>query len=132
MSKHDLENMIFNLEERKYLKKVEFTQKAVIEVLGYLKELQKLKEEVADAEEHIDNLELQLREQYQLVDEKDEEIELLEKALKLACAKLLSIYCSDYCGETSNCEKINCEYAKRSSQYFFKTKAKEIINESKS
>ena len=51
----------------------------------------------------------------------------LEKTLELACAKLLSIYCSDYCGETSNCEKINCEYAKRSGPDFFKTKAKEMM-----
>lgn len=39
MSNHDLENMIFNLEERKDLKKVELTQKAVVEVLGYLYQL---------------------------------------------------------------------------------------------
>ena len=48
MSKHDLENMIFNLETRKDLKKVEFTQKAVIEVLGYLKQL-------ADIEDNLEN-----------------------------------------------------------------------------
>lgn len=56
------------------------------------------------------------------------ELALTKKALELACTKLLSIYCSDYCGETSNCEKINCEYKKRSSPDFFKTKAKEMIN----
>lgn len=38
-------------------------------------EVNKLKQQLADAEEHIDALELQLREQYQLVDEKDKEIE---------------------------------------------------------
>lgn len=50
MSKHDLENMIFNLEERKDLKKVEFTQKAVIEVLGYLKELKGIETKLAGSE----------------------------------------------------------------------------------
>lgn len=52
------------------------------------KQISDLETELADAEEHIDNLELQLREQYQLVDEKDEEIALLEKALELACEKI--------------------------------------------
>lgn len=41
-------------------------------------------EEFKDAEEHIDNLELQLREQYQLVDKKDNEIEKLQGKLKRA------------------------------------------------
>lgn len=50
MSKHDLENMIFNLEERKDLKKVEFTQKAVIEILGYLKQLADLEAKLAESE----------------------------------------------------------------------------------
>ena len=56
-----------------------------------------------------------------------EKIAVLEKALKLACAKLLSIYCSNYCGETSNCEKIVCEYQTCSSPDYFKTKAKEEL-----
>lgn len=38
-------------------------------------EVNKLKQQLADAEDHIDALEIQLREQYQLVDEKDKEIE---------------------------------------------------------
>jgi hypothetical protein len=47
--------MIFNLEERKDLKKVEFTQKAVIEVLGYLKQLaEKEKERHEEWETGID------------------------------------------------------------------------------
>lgn len=39
MNQHDLDNMIFNLEQRKKLKKVEVSQKGVIELLSYLKEL---------------------------------------------------------------------------------------------
>lgn len=39
--------------------------------------------ELKDAEEHIDNLELQLREQYQLVDEKDNEIKVLKEETKM-------------------------------------------------
>ena len=66
-------------------------------------------------------------EQREDIKELKKQISDLEKALKLVCAKLLSIYCSDYCGETSNCEKIDCEYAKRSSPDFFKTKAKEMM-----
>ena len=60
-------------------------------------------------------------------DKLKKELSISNKALKLACAKLLSIYCSNYCGETSNCEKINCEYEKRSSPDFFKTKAEESM-----
>ena len=41
-----------------------------------------LKQQLEDAEEHIDNLELQLREQYQIVDEKDEQLAEKEKLLK--------------------------------------------------
>lgn len=61
------------------------------------------------------------------IEDLENKVEILEKALELACVKLLSIYCSDYCGETSNCEKINCEYAKKSSPEYFKTKAREIM-----
>lgn len=48
---------------------------------GFL-ENQKLKQQLADAEEHIDNLEVQLREQYQLVDEKDKQIKKLNKRIE--------------------------------------------------
>ena len=41
-----------------------------------------LKQQLEDAEEHIDNLELQLREQYQLVDKKDEQLAEKNKQLK--------------------------------------------------
>ena len=46
------------------------------------KENTELKQQLEDAEEHIDNLELQLREQYQLVDEKDEQLAKKEKMLE--------------------------------------------------
>lgn len=39
MNKHDLDNMIFNLENRKNLQRVEFTKDAVREVLDYLRTL---------------------------------------------------------------------------------------------
>ena len=51
MNKHDLENMIFQIEERKGLKKVQFTQKAIAEVLGYLKEFQSLISKFEDKEQ---------------------------------------------------------------------------------
>ena len=45
-------------------------------------ENQQLKQQLADAEEHIDALELQLREQYELVDEKDEQLAEKEKEIE--------------------------------------------------
>ena len=41
-----------------------------------------LKQQLEDAEEHIDNLELQLREQYQLVDKKDEQLAEKEQEIE--------------------------------------------------
>ena len=41
-----------------------------------------LQKQLEDAEEHIDNLELQLREQYQIVDEKDQQLVEKEKMLE--------------------------------------------------
>jgi hypothetical protein len=41
---HDLNNMIFELKERKYLRKIEFTKSATIEILSYLEELQKVRD----------------------------------------------------------------------------------------
>lgn len=50
--------------------KVQYT-----EVMNRLNDdIDQLKQQLADAEDHIDALEIQLREQYQLVDEKDKEI----------------------------------------------------------
>ena len=52
---------------------------------NYIKKLaeenQQLKQQLAEAEEHIDNLELQLREQYQIVDEKDQQLLDLPKKI---------------------------------------------------
>ena len=62
MDKHFLDNMIFNLEERKDLKEVRFTQKAVIEVLGYLKELSKIKSEEQEEDRSVADLEAKLAE----------------------------------------------------------------------
>lgn len=81
-----------------------------------------LETEIADAEEHIDNLELQLREQYQLVDEKDEEIALLKKEFELACEELW------YMSHWRNTKEEVMQHYKE----YFESKAKEIINESKS
>lgn len=85
----------------------------------YGKEISKLKEQLADAEEHIDNLELQLREQYQLVDEKDEELELTENALELTCEDL---WCMSVWGNTK--EEVVKDYMEH-----FKTKAKDVKSE---
>ena len=48
MDKHALGNMIYNLENRKNLKRVEFTKDAVRDVLSYLKELEKQTEQLAE------------------------------------------------------------------------------------
>ena len=51
--------------------------------LAGAEKVKELKQQLADAEDHIDALELQLREQYQLVDEKDKEVEDLENKISL-------------------------------------------------
>lgn len=76
-----------------------------------------LETELADAEEHIDNLELQLREQYQLVDEKDEEIALLEKEFELACEELW------YMSHWRNTKEEVIQHYKE----YFENKAKEMM-----
>ena len=67
MNKHSLKNMIYNLENKKGLEYVEFTEKAVVEILGYLKELDKQLDEPKTEE-----------------CEKDHEIVVLKKALEKA------------------------------------------------
>lgn len=49
---------------------------------NWIEETTQLKQQLEDAEEHIDNLELQLREQYQIVDEKDEQLAEKEKEIE--------------------------------------------------
>ena len=51
------------------------------ENIKLIKENQQLKQQLEDAEENIDNLELQLREQYQLVDEKVQQLHDLPKKI---------------------------------------------------
>lgn len=75
------------------------------------------KTRLADAEEHIDNLELQLREQYQLVDEKDEEIALLKKEFELACEELW------YMSHWRNTKEEVIQHYKE----YFENKAKEMM-----
>ena len=56
------------------------------------KENTELKQQLEDAEEHIDNLELQLREQYQLVDEKDEQLaEKEQDKISFAVEQLVNV-----------------------------------------
>ena len=43
-------------------------------IRSFTNKIAELQKQLEDAEEHIDNLELQLREQYQLVDKKDEQL----------------------------------------------------------
>ena len=62
MNLQDLENMIFNLEKRKNLKQVEISQKSVLELLSYLKEL-KGKEAVISALQETLNATQSLREE---------------------------------------------------------------------
>ena len=51
-------------------------------IRSFTNKIAELQKQLEDAEEHIDNLELQLREQYQIVDEKDEQLAEKEKMLK--------------------------------------------------
>ena len=58
-----------------------------------------------------------------------QQLALTEKALELCAKKLLSIYCSDYCGDTANCGKTECEFEQKCSENYFKTKAKEMMSD---
>lgn len=84
---------------------------------NFKEENKELRKQLADAEEHIDNLELQLREQYQLVDKKDEEIALLEKEFELACEELW------YMSHWRNTKEEVMQHYKE----YFETKAKEMM-----
>ena len=53
--KHELDNMIFQLENKTDLEKTIFTKKALLEILGYLKENSKLKAELAEKDELLEN-----------------------------------------------------------------------------
>ena len=53
----------------------------IFEIPKMKAENQQLKQQLEDAEENIDNLELQLREQYQLVDEKVQQLHDLPKKI---------------------------------------------------
>ncbi len=55
IDKHYLDNMIFNLENRKDLKRVEFTKDAVREVLEYLKAFRDQAEQIRSLEEQLKN-----------------------------------------------------------------------------
>ena len=59
-NRHELGNMIFNLEERKNLKEVNFTKDAVREVLGYLKELYEIKNKEHEEDRRVADLEAKL------------------------------------------------------------------------
>ena len=43
-------------------------------IRNFTNKITELQKQLAEAEEHIDNLELQLREQYQIIEEKDEQL----------------------------------------------------------
>lgn len=61
-NRHELGNMIFNLENRKNLKEVNFTKDAVREVLGYLKELYEIKNQKHEEDRRVADLEAKLAE----------------------------------------------------------------------
>ena len=68
--------------EAKLTEEKEYTQQYRKECAKIQTDYYQLKQQLADAEEHIDALELQLREQYQLVDEKDEQLAEKEKEIE--------------------------------------------------
>lgn len=55
IDKHYLDNMIFNLENKKNLKRVEFTKDAVREVLEYLKAFRDQSNQIRSLEEQLKN-----------------------------------------------------------------------------
>lgn len=52
-------------------------------------------------------------------------IDVLNKALELACEECLSFPCSDYCSSNDDCE--DCYYKREFTPENFKTKAKEML-----
>lgn len=82
---HELGNMIFNLENKKNLKEVNFTKDAVREVLGYLKELYEIKNKEHEEDRRVVDLEIKLRdveqEQIKEMQEHQEAMELADKTI---------------------------------------------------
>ena len=72
MYRHELGNMIFNLEDKKNLKEVKFTKDAVREVLGYLKELYEIKDKEHEEDRRVADLEAKLAESERALEDKNE------------------------------------------------------------
>ena len=85
-NRHELGNMIFNLENRKNLKEVNFTKDAVREVLGYLKELYEIKNKEHEEDRRVADLEAKLADKESehelLINQFEEETEKLRKQIK--------------------------------------------------
>ena len=63
-------------------------------IRNFTNKITELQKQLEDAEEHIDSLELQLREQYQIVDEKDEQLAEKEKdKISFAVEQLEKVKC---------------------------------------
>ena len=83
-NRHELGNMIFNLEERKNLKEVKFTKNAVKEVLSYLKELYEIKNKEHEEDRRVADLEAKLAESENRVKDLEFRNKNLEHSLNVA------------------------------------------------
>lgn len=80
-NRHELGNMIFNLEERKNIEEVKFTKSAVKEVLCYLKELYEIKNNEHEEDRRVADLETKLAESETEIKSLSDEISSLEQDL---------------------------------------------------
>ena len=75
---------------------------------SFANKIVELKQQLEDAEEHIDDLELQLREQYQIVDEKDQQLAKKEKMLeRIMSGEYIPANIAEKSLELSNQDKIS-------------------------
>ena len=121
MDKHYLDNMIFNLKNKKKLKEVTFTKQAVEEILEYLKILQNYEDRTNDLEKIISNYVDSNISFYEENKKLKEQNKILEKALELIC---------DYMEYDYSKKNDDVWYRKsKDLEMYFKNKAEEITED---
>lgn len=133
MDKHYLDNMIFNLEDKKDLKEVIFTKQAVEEILYYLKILQSYEDRTNHLEkmlsDYVDS-NIKFYENTKSFYEKQNKI--LEKALKISCKTIKEIMTDKptyICGDII-ADKLNIPIMSEIKDYdYFIEQAKEILKD---
>ena len=117
--RHELGNMIFNLENKKNLKEVNFTKDAVREVLGYLKELYEIENQKHEEDRRIADLEAKLAESETLIQRLQSVIDNLRNksfAGSTLVDAITNVYEPIYKVKFDECEELKQQLAEKERQ----------------